>query len=402
MNETLVTVENVSKKFCTSTKQSMIYSLQDIAKSICGIQQHNERLKKHEFLAIDNISFKLKRGQCLGLIGKNGSGKSTLLKILNGIIAPDKGRVTIKGKIGALLEVGAGFHPMLTGRENIYINGAILGFTKKEIDRKFDSIVEFAELDQFIDTPVKHYSSGMYIRLGFAIAVQMEPDVLLIDEILAVGDLGFRSKCFNAINRIISNAAVIFVSHSMPDVNRICSDLCVLSHGKAIFQGSDVPSGIDIYLSSLDKEKYQIFDTGKAKVHSIILESNGTAIKDSINFLDELNVHIEVTIAKSIKHPSIAINFINQSLQIVAQCHSYYQKFTIKNNGGKMRISIYMGKINLNPGLYNIHLSIQDDCREVLVRHLNFRTLKIKGDFFGQAPVQINADWDVRQIDNNT
>ena len=209
MPETLVRAQGVSKKFCRSLKRSMLYGFQDIAKSSLGIAPRTQNLKPSEFWALDDISFELERGQCLGLIGPNGSGKSTLLKMLNGIISPDRGRVEINGKVGALIEVGAGFHPMLTGRENIYINGSILGLSKRDIDKKFEEIVDFAELSDFIDTPVKNYSSGMYVRLGFSIAAHIQPDVLLIDEILAVGDVGFKAKCFNAISRLADRSAIV-------------------------------------------------------------------------------------------------------------------------------------------------------------------------------------------------
>src|SRR3989338_5089706 len=183
-----IKVENVSKKFCRSLKDSMLYGMTDIGKNLIGLGSNSSVLRKNEFWAVEGISFEIKRGESFGLIGPNGSGKTTLLKMLNGIFWPDKGKITTRGRVGALIAVGAGFHPLLTGRENIYINGAILGINKKEVDEKFDPIVEFADIGNFLDAPVKHYSSGMYVRLGFSIAVHCDPEVLLVDEILAVGD----------------------------------------------------------------------------------------------------------------------------------------------------------------------------------------------------------------------
>jgi lipopolysaccharide transport system ATP-binding protein len=177
----------------------MLYGVYDVARDMFGLNGHSEQLRNTEFWAIDDVSFNVKRGECLGIIGPNGAGKSTLLKMLNGILLPDRGKLTMRGRVGALIELGAGFHPMLTGRENIYVNGAILGLCKSDIDRKFDEIVAFAELKDFVDSPVKFYSSGMYVRLGFAVAVHLKPDVLLIDEVLAVGDDHFRSKCTHKI-----------------------------------------------------------------------------------------------------------------------------------------------------------------------------------------------------------
>ena len=223
-NDTVIKVENVSKKYCRELKHTMLYGIQDIAKNAIGLSSRSERLRDGEFWALDAVSFEVKKGETLGIIGANGSGKTTLLKLLNGIFMPDKGRIEISGKVGALIEVGAGFHPMLTGRENIYVNGAILGMSKKEIDKKFDDIVNFADIGDFIDSPVKHYSSGMYVRLGFAVAVHCEPDILLIDEVLAVGDEGFRRKCMSKLNEFKgAEKAIVLVSHSMELIQGFCN-----------------------------------------------------------------------------------------------------------------------------------------------------------------------------------
>lgn len=201
MSEVLVKVENVSKKFCKDLKTSLKYGVQDLTAQIFG-KDRNQALRDKEFWAVNDISFEVKRGECLGLIGHNGAGKSTLLKMLNGLIQPDRGSIEMRGRVGALIELGAGFSPILTGRENIYNNAAILGFTKKEVDTKIEEIIAFSEICEFIDMPVQYYSSGMKVRLGFAIAAQMQPDILIIDEVLAVGDLGFVLKCFKKIDEI--------------------------------------------------------------------------------------------------------------------------------------------------------------------------------------------------------
>src|SRR5210317_1944929 len=171
-DKVLIRVENVSKKFCRTLKRSLWYAVKDIAGELFGRNNSESRLRPGEFWAVDNASFELKRGDCLGLIGPNGAGKSTLLKMLNGLIKPDKGRITMRGRVGALIELGAGFNPILTGRENIYVNAAVLGIPKQEVDKKLDAIIEFAEIDDFINTPVQSYSSGMKVRLGFAVAAQ--------------------------------------------------------------------------------------------------------------------------------------------------------------------------------------------------------------------------------------
>ena len=194
----------------------MIYGVKDIGRNMFGLSSHSEKLRKNEFWAVDDVTFEIKKGETLGIIGANGSGKTTLLKMLNGIFWPDKGKIFVNGRVGALIQVGAGFHPMLTGRENVYINAAILGMSKKEVDEKFDDIVEFADIGNFLDTPVKFYSSGMFVRLGFAIAVHCEPNILLVDEVLAVGDEGFQNKCFNKIGELKKKeTTTILVSHNM-------------------------------------------------------------------------------------------------------------------------------------------------------------------------------------------
>ncbi|MCX5904808.1 MAG: ABC transporter ATP-binding protein [Proteobacteria bacterium] len=268
-----MTVDNISKKFCKSLKRSMLYGVQDILHNIAGHAADTSGLRPDEFWAVNGVSFSLERGETLGLIGPNGSGKSTLLKMLNGIFMPDRGRITICGRVGALIEVGAGFHPMLTGRENVYVNGAILGMKKSELDKKFDAIVDFAGIPEFIDTPVKHYSSGMYVRLGFAVAIHCMPDILLIDEILAVGDEGFQSKCFNIMGQLRENGtSIVLVSHNMHTVSTFSDRVILLDRGKAT-EFKNVAEGV--------KEYSRLFQTSKDMNMEKICSGN-----DAIRFFD--------------------------------------------------------------------------------------------------------------------
>ena len=261
--EVLVKVEGLSKKFCKDLKTSLWYGVQDLFSNFRG-NKTERHLRDKEFWAVKDINFELRRGECLGLIGHNGAGKSTLLKILNGLIKPDAGKVTIKGRVGALIELGAGFNPILSGRENIYNNGAILGFTRKEIDSKLEEIIDFAEIREFIDMPVQNYSSGMKVRLGFAVAAQMQPDVLIIDEVLAVGDLGFVLKCFKKIDSLLPGTAIIFVSHNMPMVSRICTHVLVLSRGRSLLTGKDVSEGLDLYYNQFSTNSSSVIFTDKS------------------------------------------------------------------------------------------------------------------------------------------
>jgi ABC-type polysaccharide/polyol phosphate transport system ATPase subunit len=226
--ETLIQIEGVGKKYCRSLKRSVWYGVQDIAREIAGLAIPTDRLRADEFWALRDLSLEVRRGECLGIVGPNGAGKSTLLKLISGIFMPDIGTVRVRGRVGALIEVGAGFHPMLTGRENIYINGAVLGMPRREIDRKFDEIVAFSGLEEFLDMPVKHYSSGMYVRLGFAVAAHVEPDILLIDEVLAVGDMAFTAKCLRHVSALKERCAVLLVSHDMRNITRMSDNVLYL------------------------------------------------------------------------------------------------------------------------------------------------------------------------------
>lgn len=293
-NEVLVKVQNVSKKFSLDLKTGLKYGALDIIKSTFGVKIKKD-LRPKEFWAVKNISFELRRGECIGLIGHNGAGKSTLLKVLNGLYNPDKGQITLKGKIGALIELGAGFNPILTGRENIYNNASILGFTKAEVDDKIQSIIDFSEIEQFIDSPVQNYSSGMKVRLGFAVAVHLEPDILIIDEVLAVGDLGFVLKCFSKIDELLPKTAMIFVSHSMPMVSRICNEIILMDHGSVEYQGNDIGKGVQMYYNKFsNNENTEVYNSGE---FSLISKES-----DTENFIIHPKKDFSLTLKFKIEH----------------------------------------------------------------------------------------------------
>lgn len=235
----VVSIADAGKKFCAVLPHSMYYGIRDVCRSMIGLSSAPSVLRPHEFWAVDHVTFALKRGERLGLLGTNGSGKSTLLRLLGGIYQPDTGRIEVRGKVGALIALGAGFHPLLTGRENIFLNGALLGMTTREIEMRFDAIVEFAGVGDFLDAPVKTYSSGMHVRLGFSVAIHADPDLLLIDEVLAVGDSSFQQRCLEKVQRLNDKGtAIIFVSHSIPAVERLCLSGLLLKRGRQRFLGS--------------------------------------------------------------------------------------------------------------------------------------------------------------------
>jgi len=235
---------------------------------------------RNTFLALDNVSFEVRRGEVIAIIGRNGAGKSTLLKILARITKPTYGLAVIRGRVGSLLEVGTGFHPELSGRENIFLNGAILGMRKAEIDRKFDQIVAFAEVERFIDTPVKRFSSGMYMRLAFAVAAHLDPEILLVDEVLAVGDAAFQQKCLGKMGEISRQGrTVLFVTHNMSAVKSLCNRAILLQSGSLAAEG-DVDSVVDSYLGAgeevsgaalIPDDAPRLYSTGEAKIRSIHL-----------------------------------------------------------------------------------------------------------------------------------
>jgi lipopolysaccharide transport system ATP-binding protein len=252
-DEILVRANDVGKIFCRNFKKSLFYGVSDAFHEMLpfgSARQVGEDgepiLRDGEFWANRGVSFELRRGECLGLIGRNGAGKTTLLKMLNGLMKPDVGCIEMKGRIGAIIALGAGFNPILTGRENIQVNASILGLSASEVAEKMEEIIDFAEIGEFIDSPVQSYSSGMQVRLGFAVATAMEPDVLILDEVLAVGDSSFRTKCFLRISSMLSKAAVIFVSHSEETLRRICTTGLLLDKGRVDHAGS-LPECLEAY-----------------------------------------------------------------------------------------------------------------------------------------------------------
>ena len=241
MSDVVIRVENLSKKYIIGhQKQERYTALRDVisngAKSFWQGLTGDRKIKQdvsEEFWALKDINFEIKQGDRVGIIGRNGAGKSTLLKILSRITEPTSGKISIKGRVASLLEVGTGFHPELTGRENIYLNGAILGMDRSEIKKKFDEIVDFAEVEKFLDTPVKRYSSGMYVRLAFAVAAHLEPEILIVDEVLAVGDAAFQKKCLGKMEDVAEKEGrtVLFVSHNMATIQNLCQRTIYLNQG---------------------------------------------------------------------------------------------------------------------------------------------------------------------------
>ena len=390
-SETYVRVESVSKKFSRSLKQSIIYAFKDTARDLAGMRNSSATLRPDEFWGVRDLSFELKRGHCLGIIGPNGSGKSTLLKMINGIIEPDSGEIEVRGRTGGLIEVGSGFHPQLTGRENVYVNGALLGMSKKKIDRNFDEIVEFAGLKDAIDTPVKYYSSGMYVRLGFAVASRMEPDVLLIDEILAVGDAGFRAKCYQRITELLQDSAVIFVSHNMSLISRLCSECIVLDGGESAFHGN-TPQAVRKYLALFSGQQPHALSSG---IKLSGLSINGENQLSQYRLQTGAPVEIEIELESDIKvdHGSIALHFISLSGDFAAEWNSDINDAELSIDTGKKSLRISLDRLRLNPGTYQMSLIVTSKNRmeHLLWVHCGWK-IEIDGPVIGSAAYQIDGN----------
>lgn len=397
MGEVLIKVDQVSKKFAKGLKKSLLYGLSDVFSGITRKKQ-DKSLRKDEFWAVKDISFEVRRGECLGLIGHNGAGKSTLLKILNGLIAPDEGSVTMYGKVGALIELGAGFNPILTGRENIYNNAAIIGFSKQEIEAKFDEIIAFAEIEEFIDMPVQNYSSGMKVRLGFAIAAQMQPDVLIIDEVLAVGDLGFILKCFKQIDQLLPQTAVVFVSHSMPMVARVSNQIMLMEKGEVVFQGKEVSKGINSYYNRFNSNEQNImFDDGTVSLIKHSINNNNTILQRGDDLFIELEMEFKV---ESLNVPLIYIEFRDKEQRPIAGV--FNEKKICEFIKDKLIVKIKISKVLFAQGIYSYDLSINHfENKSPILRVNNVEVFQIESETEMWVPFHLEADWQIIEKTND-
>jgi lipopolysaccharide transport system ATP-binding protein len=392
-NEILVKVDGVSKKFCRDLKKSLWYGMCDVASELLPFssnkepgtknQEHSPSLRDGEFWANKDISFELRRGECIGLIGHNGAGKTTLLKMLNGLIKPDEGTIEMRGRVGALIALGAGFNPILTGRENIYVSGSILGLTKEEIDQQIDDIIDFAEIRDFIDTPVQSYSSGMQVRLGFSVASSLNPDVLILDEVLAVGDIGFVIKCLNRVRKIATNSAVIFVSHTMQHVSSFCTKVIVLDKGKVIILAENPRDGINCYLQKMNREasEFRLNDTAIKNLHFVHLSKPDESVTE-IQQGQILTVELQVYIQSSSKSNTIGLYIDDESQSQVVGYPLHDNDGNLLNFGnGLHTITIPLGVIDLNTGQYSFMIAITDmESKTTLLRIAGCYPFLVVGD----------------------
>lgn len=373
--EVVLSIKNLSKRFCRDLKRSLLYGVQDIAGEVFGSQRQNVKLRKGEFWALKDVNLELRRGEALGLVGANGAGKTTLLRIISGLISPDHGSVEIKGRVAPLIALGAGFNPILTGRENIYVNMSILGLSKQEIEARFDEVVEFAEIGEAIDSPVQSYSSGMAARLGFACAIYTEPDILLIDEVLAVGDIKFRTKCYRKLADLRKmGTTFVLVSHSPQLILSTCELAIYLSKGSLVFSG-EVSKALHIYEENLfpinqSSEKGMMLCPAKDKLESSGLDITSLYFKDeqgmqlgSVLTGKPLTLCIGLRSHKKTEKVNIVISITSDSLEnqqaLFFESNQDGQSFIVSH--GDYEIQLHMSYCGLIPGTYTMKLIINSE-----------------------------------------
>lgn len=372
MSNTVVEITNLSKKYKIGEKQNY-YALRDsIADAIKHPLSFLTRSSDENFWALKDISFNVEQGDIVGLIGNNGAGKSTLLKILSRITPPTTGSIKLVGRVGSLLEVGTGFHPELTGRENIFLNGAILGMKRTEVVSKFNEIVEFAGVEQFLDTPMKHYSSGMYTRLAFSVAAHLSSEILLVDEVLAVGDVEFQKKCLGKMDAIAkSGRTIFFVSHNLGVLQQLCTKAVLLENGRMVFAG-DVDTAVLKYLSSTEslskipllKRKRRERLTLQAKIADVVLsDSDGKPI----TFLDPMQPWMLDVTVQSTQEVKTGVQFVirDENGRVVlffSSGHLHNKLFSFAK--GKTKISCQIDPTHLASGRYSLECSLGAPNRE--------------------------------------
>jgi lipopolysaccharide transport system ATP-binding protein len=423
MSDVVIRVENLGKRYCIGERRETYGTLRDTLMQAMQAPYHAWRTRgsshgKSEIWALRDLSFELKRGEVLGIIGRNGAGKSTLLKVLSRVTRPTVGRAWIHGRVGSLLEVGTGFHPELTGRENIYLNGAVLGMTKTEIDRKFDEIVQFAEIEQFLDTPVKRYSSGMYMRLAFSIAAHLEPEILIVDEVLAVGDVAFRKKCLGKMQDVSNREGrtILFVSHEMDAIQRLCSRCVLLEHGRALASG-DPASVVARYLSVqsfkgcpntwIDLSHAARMGTGEARFVALKFSSQcaETALQPYSKGPVEFSLSIESDMARSVG--SVAVSLRDLSGLRLVNADTVLIDRAIPLRKGCNLVCLRIDRLYLNPGVYELGLWLADpitahtanSAYDHIESAFEMEVVKLESDGNGLSPNSVvTCDFDVVDV----
>lgn len=408
--DVVLKVENISKKFCRNLKRSMLHGITDLAKGMVGIEPDTTTLRKDEFWALKDIDFELREGEILGIIGANGSGKSTLLRVLTGIFPPDKGKIWMDGTVGGIIALGAGMHPHMTGRENIYLNGTLFGMTRKEIDEKIDDIIDFSEIGDFMDAPFSAYSSGMKVRLGFAVAVHCQPEILLVDEVLAVGDLSFQNKCMRKLKEVRENSkGVIFISHNMDNIELLCTRVVVIDRGIIKFDGPK-NTGIEFY------ESLQAQNTREHSSKSRLVQgsrSAGNYVINRVDFKNELGyrsesfqmndkitIEVELEILEDVQKPLFNYVVKDESLNnVIWESEILPENFCV----GETRILTFrLKKHHLKPGNYIFALgSKSKETGEDILKHVDPSLMfTVNGPRVNRGLIQVEKEITTRLIND--
>lgn len=400
MSDTVIKVENLGKKYIIGHQGKGGYKTfrEQMADGIKNVFSHSKKMftgqrvvegdEMEEFWALRDVNFEITRGDKVGIIGKNGAGKSTLLKVLSRITEPTTGKVSIKGRVASLLEVGTGFHPELSGRENIFLNGAIMGMSRAEIKRKFDEIVDFSGVEKFLDTPVKRYSSGMYVRLAFSVAAHLEPEILIVDEVLAVGDAEFQKKCIGKIKDVNVNdgRTVLFVSHNMTAVKNLCNKGFLMNNGVLAFAG-ETNDVVDKYLQNADTEKHKRwdYDVAPGTMYARLLEVHIQAREELLYIENPVSIYFKAQLAPSAKQ----VRKINFSLILNNQ--EGVPVFNVANEVHEITSSVVEARCHipadfLNDDYYQLRLLVVEDETMPLFDLQDVMTFKMEEK-------ERNSDW---------
>jgi len=375
-----IRVENLAKQYQLGMRQRNVSFREMVMDTLTSPWQRFRRLsgkvgEQETFWALDDVSFDVHEGEVVGVIGSNGAGKSTLLKILSEITEPTRGSITLDGRVASLLEVGTGFHPELTGRENIFLNGAILGMSRREIRDKFEAIVEFAEVSHFLDTPVKRYSSGMYVRLAFSVAAHLDPEILVVDEVLAVGDHAFQRKCLGKMHRVArSGRTVLFVSHNMATIQNLCTRCLLLSNGRLV-DDCDPEQAVAQYCSTVTAssqcpvaKRDDRSGSGRARiVHIACLDADGLPVT-AVPMNEDWTLEIDVEFQERIRRPHLGLIVGTSTGQRIARFLTSESHGDLPSLQGRVRFRCRASSLNLVPGQYQITCGVSDDRRENLDR----------------------------------
>jgi len=414
MSDIAIEVNHVWKRF---RKGEIHDSLRDLIPSVIrGLFVRNHKrseLSENDFWALKDICFQVRRGEVLGIIGSNGSGKSTILKLLSKIIKANKGNIKVNGRLSALIEVGAGFHPDLTGRENVFLNGAILGMKKGEINKIFDEIVDFSSLEEFIDTPVKRYSSGMYARLGFAVAAFVDPEILLVDEVLAVGDIGFQKKCIKKMHDVAGcGRTVVFVSHNMGAIKSLCDRCLLLTGGIIQIQGppNNIVAEYTAYYHEMERTPHPKIinaDPGRGEGFILCHKNNGGEMIVSCG--DPITFEFNIETPKLLSEVSVGITIITPGGDPIVSMSSKVQNVPSATGSSRVwRACCDLGRIPINAGTYFVRVYVGNGRIDV-ARFSNAFTIRVLDhDVFGWGnrlpstadwgPIYWAPKWDIRPV----